>query len=290
MKLKKHFFAFFLCVSVIALASGNTASDSLFFSKNRSSKESSLFLFTAGYKIPVNKNIIINSGHGLYIEGGVNPGHLISKNLVFGFYVGWAFQDRLWSTSFNQNFSNDFSASINKEQNYSGLDSAVIYSSSDLLKNTKGNSITLPGCEMKSFHNYSYYYGVVLKLPYKYVPIIKLYTGTTRTYYQGSGNIATKQKDYNIFEIRRIMYGCELVIFKGVQNLLSNKIKKRPSNKNTGALSVYYESCNFSNSSLYFYDGINRTEIALRRFTNTSFLNKYKNEIAWGLKLSFFIM
>lgn len=290
MKFRNLLFVLFLSVSIIPLTLANACSDSLLFSKFKLSKESSAFLFTAGYKMPVNKNTIINSGHGLYLEGGLNPGRLISKNLVFGIYVGWAFQDRLWSTSFNQDFTNDFKASISKDQNFTGLDSAVISSSSDLFKNTKGNSITLPGCEMKSFHNYSYYYGVVLKLPYKYIPIIKLYTGTTRSHYQGGGNIATNQTDYNIFELRRVMYGCELVIFKGVQNLLTGKNQKKHSNRHTGALSVYYESCNFSKSSLYFYDGINRTDIALNKFTNSSFLNKYKNEVSLGFKISFYIM
>jgi hypothetical protein len=167
----KLYLILLLSVNTI-IALGSERSDSLFFSKCRSSKETSLFLFTAGYKIPVNKNIIINSGHGLYLEAGINSGRLISKNLVLGLYAGWAFQDRLWSTSFNKNFSNDYSASIIKDQNYTGLDSAVIYSRTDLLKNTKGSSVTLPGCEMQSFHNYSYYYGVVLRLPYKYAPII----------------------------------------------------------------------------------------------------------------------
>jgi len=141
---------------------------------------------------------------------------------------------------------------------------------------------------MRSFHNYSLYYGLVIKLPYKYVPILKLYTGTTRSYYLGNGDIVTKQKDFNAFQLRRAMYGCELVIFKGVQNLLNKR--KLPTNKYSGAFSIYYESCDFYNSSLYFYDGENTTNIPLKRFTSDSFLKKYKNEVSWGFKLSFYIM
>ena len=58
------------------------------------------------------------------------------------------------------------------------------------------------------------------------MPIIKIYTATTRSHYQGSGNIATNQTNYNIFELQRVMYGCKLVIFKGIQNLLSGKNQK----------------------------------------------------------------
>lgn len=37
----------------------------------------------------------------LYFEPGINPGHLVSKKLVIGFFAGWAWKDRLWGTSFN---------------------------------------------------------------------------------------------------------------------------------------------------------------------------------------------
>jgi hypothetical protein len=122
------------------------------------------------------------------------------------------------------------------------------------------------------------YYGYLINTLLSF----KIYTGTTCSYFQGEGNRASKQKDYNIFELRRVMYGCELVIFKGFQNILNNHDRKKCPNKNTGAVSVYYESCNFSNSTLYFYDGSDRINISLKRFASPSFLHKYKNEVSWG--------
>ena len=289
-KIKKYNLTLLFSVFFLVSISESICHDSLWIKKFKPHDNSSLFLFTAGYKMPVNTNAIINSGHGLYFEGGVNPGHLISKKLVVGFYVGWAFMDRFWSTSFKNDFTNDYSASINKEKNFSSFDSAVIYSSADLFKGQKGRSVTLPGCQMRSFHDYSLYYGLVIKLPYKYVPVVKVYTGSTRSYFMGDGNIVTPNQDYSIFELRRMMYGCELIIFRGLQGKSNDLTQKYPSYKNTGMLSIYYESNNFYNSTLHFDNGNQKTEIPLRNFVSSSFLQKYRSDVYFGLKLSFSIM
>jgi len=272
---KTFFFFIFLFVLIKAVASP----DSLII-KNGSGEQSPLFIFSAGYRVPINKNTIINSGHGFYLEGGINPGRYVSKKSVIGFYVGLAWKDGLWSTAFNSDFANDYKLSMNPENNFTGLDSAVISSSKDLFLNKKGRSFQPPGCEMKSFHNYSMYYGTILKLPYKNIPALKLYMGTTRSHYQGPGNIATQQKDYNIFQLRRAMYGCELILMNSFQ------IKKH---KYHGNIGIYYETCNIYNASLYFDDGDN-INIPLKNFMTASFLEKYKKEVSWGLKISYSIL
>lgn len=277
-------------INSMTTAFGNINQDSSLALKKGYSKPSSLFLFTLGYRMPLNKSAVINSGHGFYIEGGINPGRLISKNLVIGLYGGWSFMDKSWATSFNENFSNDYGASIKNYDNLSDLDTTIINSSVDLFKNTKGYSNIMPGCEMKSFHNYSLYYGITIKLPFKYSPTLKLYKGTMRSHYQGDGNIATKHKDYNIFQLRRDMYGCELMILN-IEQLFSRKKSQQKTFNHRGAgLSIYYESYNFYNSSLYFYDGTITHTLPLQKFATTSFLEKYKHESAYGFKLCFYIM
>lgn len=243
--------------------------------------EKSFFSFTAGYRVPITKNNIINSGHGLYLEDGVNPGNFISRNTILGLFAGFGFQDKLWATSFGQEFSNDYAAAIDHEE-LSGIDSAIITSSAGLFKTKKGTAILIPGCETGSFHNYTMYYGIQFKLPCKYAPVIKLYKGTTRSYFYGDGSIATTEKDFNIFELRRDMYGGEL--FFTLKNITckDNLIRKI-------GLSIYAEYCDFRNASLYFYDGVNRKNIRLSHFTNNSFREKYRREIYGGFKLSFFV-
>jgi hypothetical protein len=265
----------FLLLSFISLNALALEPDSCALCKSK--KPSSLFLFTAGYRMPVNKNAIINSGHGFYFEGGINAGRLISKTSVVGLYAGWAWKDGLWSTHFNNEFVKDYNASLNKEASFSSLDSAIISTASQLIGTKKGSSVTMPGCEMRSFHNYSLYYGVMVKLPGRFAPIVKVYTGSTRSHYQGGGNLVAKNTDYAIFQIRRAMYGCELMLFKGFP---------RSSGLNVASFSVYYERCDFYNATLYYDDGERSRSISLKKYAAPSFLTKYKNEMTWGLKLA----
>ncbi|MBA3665048.1 MAG: hypothetical protein H0W61_12680 [Bacteroidetes bacterium] len=268
---------------------GTAAKDSTLCRKLKPSTETSLVQLSAAYKLPVNKSSIINSGHGLSFEAGINLARFFSKKSIVGVYGGWAWMDRLWNTSFNKNFVNDYQANLNQESGLQSLDSSVANSFTKLISEKRGSSVTLPGCEMNSFHNYSLYYGITLKIPYTWSPILKIYTGFTRTHFQGAGNIATIGKDYNIFQLRRSMYGAELILFRGLQSVTGGG-EKYPRYKNTGTLSIYYEACDFSNAAVYFGDGINHTSVSLKKFVSAPFLNKYKAERYLGLKLSFSIL
>jgi len=289
MKLKLYFISHLLiCTTIGIKAEININSDTIIKISQKKEKPSELLLFTVGYKTPINKNRIINSGHGAYIEGGINFGHLLSKKTVLGLYVGWSFMDKLYSTSFNPKFSNDYENSIDKENNITGLDSIIINSSINLVKNTKGTSNLMPGCEMKSFHNYSMYYGIIFKARLKYFPTLKIYKGTLRNHYQGDGNISTFGKDYNIFEFRHSVYGFEIIVLD-LETII--KRKKNTQNKNRGVgLSIYYETVNLNNSSLYFNDGETNRNISLKKYTSSSFLNKYNRENSFGLRVSYFIV
>src|SRR4051812_19188388 len=58
-----------------------------------------LFLL-AGYRCPVNHQKVINSGHGVYAEVGLNMGRIFSKKASVGVYGCLAMMDRWWNTSF----------------------------------------------------------------------------------------------------------------------------------------------------------------------------------------------
>ena len=263
--------------------------DSLCAKYPSSQHQLSLIWFNSGYRVPVNKQNILNSGHGLYVELGINPGTLISKDLVLAIYGGWAFMDKAWNTFFNKDFSKNYKNAMIQQENQSSLDSAVIQSSSLLFDTKTGNSISMPGCEMNSFHNYAMYFGIVIKLPHKNSPILKLYKGSLRSHYQGDGNIVSKNMDFNIFEIRRMMYGGELMVLHTNQMFKKEKNIKTSRKRGHGALSIYYETSDFYNASLYFYDGVNRKTIPFKNFIKQDFLTHYKREVFWGFKLSYYL-
>jgi hypothetical protein len=267
-----------LLISLSILISANVP-DSCGFCGSQ--KKTPLYLFTAGYRMPLNKSTIINSGHGIYLEAGINVGKLVSKKTVIGIYGGWAWRDVFWSTSFNQAFLKDYHAAVDRDDGLSSLDSSIISTSSELMHNKKGNSLTMPGCETNSFKNYSLYYGIVINLPCRFVPAVKVYTGFVRSHFQGQAGLVTKNSSYSIFQLRRAMYGAELILFKGIQ---------KSENRNMGTFGIYYEYYDFSNASLYFDDGNKTRSISLKNFAASSFLKKYGKESAWGIKISFTIL
>lgn len=285
-KLTGFLILFLIRFQLIALSNIDSLSIKSLHSAN-SSHKLSLLWFNSGYRMPVNRQKILNSGHGFYAELGINPGILIKKDLLFAVYGGWAFMDRSWKTSFNNNFYKAYSNAIIEPENQTSFDSTLINSSTLLFETKKGNSLTVPGCEMNSFHNYTLYFGIAIKLPYKNYPILKLYKGSLRSHYQGYGGIVSKNKDFNIFEIRRALYGCELMVL--TTNQVLNRVKniKQTLKRGCGALSIYYEMSDFYHSSLYFYDGITRKTISFAHFVKQDFLTKYKREVFFGFKISY---
>ena len=263
-------------------------SDSLIQPQKTINKKNNLLILAAGYRLPIKSSKINNSGHGIYIEGGVNLASIISKKHVFGIYVGLGFMDKLWKTSFNKDFANDYATSIKTEDAHFFNDSSAIKSSIELIKNKSGSSSILPGCQTNSFHNYTLYYGIVIKLPYKYFPSLKLYRGSMRSYFKGDRDRSYKGSDYTIYELRRTMYGCELVLFN-VNQIIKKNTKKPYKLKNAG-LSVYYENYNFYNSTLYFNNGVIQQSNLLKNFVSNEFLLKYKREYNLGFKIHFYIL
>lgn len=241
--------------------------------------------FTAGYRLPVANRSVINSGHGIYTEAGFNPGAFISGKTILGVFAGWGWKDNLWSTAFDGNFVRDYKHAIDHDLSSSPLDSAIIAASATLFETKRGSSPTMPGCEMRSFHDYSLYYGVMIRLPYRYSPVLKLYRGTTRSHYQGAPGIVTAGRDYNMLQLRRAMYGCELMLLNlpGFiqKNTEASKLLQRL------GLSLYYEYCDFSTSALHFNDGDTRRLIPLKQFLPGSFFNSYRNEHKFGCKFSY---
>jgi hypothetical protein len=242
-----------------------------------------LLMFTAGYRLPVTKAMIINSGHGLYVEAGINP-LWFAKNAGLGIFGGYAMRDNFWNTSFSDGFVSDYRSAINNEKTYSALDSALIFTSRSLFATKKGNS--RPGCEGNSFHDYSLYYGVLLRLPAKNKITIKLYTGSTRSHYRGSDEITAGGN--NTIQLRRRMYGGELMLRDPLSLVFKSK-KYHCSLVNFG-IGMYYEFNDMYTASLFFSDGQQRTTIALKQFTNASFMSKYKREQLFGLKISYKVL
>jgi hypothetical protein len=282
MMIKKLLIAFNL-LPLLLLASGEDSLNNKALLSGAKTSYSWVF-FSAGYRMPVTTGNVINSGRGVYVEAGVNAGRAISENVLVGLFGGWGWKDNLWVTGFKNQFVKDYAASINHEKASTFLDSSIISSSAGLFNSKKGRSAAMPGCEMRSFNNYSMYYGAIIKLPFRFTPAFKIYHGSARSHYQGPDGIVTSGNDYNIFQLRRSMYGAELMFTNPLRIFYK---KAAPSHIQKLGLSVYYEYCDFYTAALYFDDGQDQRLISLKSFVSKGLLKKYAHEDLFGFKVSY---
>lgn len=240
---------------------------------------------TAGYRMPLANRTVINSGHGIYTEAGFNPGTFLNGNTILGIYAGWGWKDNLWGTAFNGNFVRSYKHDIDHDLPSSHIDSSIIAASAALFESKKGSSPIIPGCEMRSFHNYALYYGLIVKLPFAASPVLKIYRGSTRSHYQGPSGLVTSDADYNSFQLRRSMYGCELSML----NPLGLFRRQKPLAKSFKKLGIglYYEYADLRNSALHFNDGNTQRLIPLKRFLSSAFFDTWRSEHSFGCKLSY---
>jgi hypothetical protein len=254
-------------------------------SSYKNSVVKSPIILSTGYRLPVKSNSIINSGHGLYFEFGINPIYFISKRQLLGIYCGIGTRDNFWNTSFDRKFVEDYSRSI-ESSDFQDIDLAIINSSKQLISEMKGRSMTFPGCQTSSFHTAALYYGILCRIPLpKYPLILKLYTGVNETSYRG-GQIVTQQKEYNYFAIKRSMYGCEISLFPGIRKPNTSRKFENITRIFLGTVSLYYEYCDLYNARLYFNDGEQRISLPFKKYLSTHFLHQYKYEYSIGVRLA----
>jgi hypothetical protein len=229
--------------------------------------------------------LVINSGHGIYIESGINAGYFLKEKKLFSVIGGMALKDKLWATAFKAQFIDDLLSMHSAEELLSG-DSAIVSGFKRSLK--EGQTGSLASCRNNSFHTYSWYYGVVFSLPVEhYATTLKLYRGTTRSGATIDKGITAESAAY--YEIRRKMSGIELSLFPGFRQRLSKKNGDVPLISHIGMVSFYYERTNFSDAVLYYSDNDTDQKIRFSQFVSSSFLRKYKNENTLGFKVSWSI-
>jgi len=248
--------------------------------------QSSLFLWNISYRYKLNKGIL-SSGHGWGIELGLNPGYLISQKLLLGVFGGWGMRDILYPTRFENSYLKDFNAEFDGTT-LSGNDSVVVnYMASVMQK--KGY-----------FHELNVYGGVMIKLPYDYMPVIKVYTGTSGFLYKTlSKTVQLKpydpshqgyDNDYLSIE-RRLAWGLEVFLYNGRTKVREYDFtyaqkKKWRWSYNLFALSVYVEQFNTSNTRFTYSDGVHDVDVKMSSFMSPAFMNRHKKDYNIGLRLS----
>jgi hypothetical protein len=253
--------------------------------------QSSLIIANFNYRGNLNKRML-SSGHGFGAELGFNFGYFISQKLLLGAFGGWATRDILWNTSFNRGYLNEFNTSFNGSS-LNGNDSIVVNKMASLF-NQGGY-----------FHDRSFYWGLIFRLPFRYAPIVKVYRGYVSSSYKSSSAnrvilnpfvSSDKKFDHDYYDlVRNIDFGVELFLYNGrsrVQDYDPNsypkaKKKKLRWNKNVLGLSIYIEKLDAYHSAFSYTDGYHDVKVSFERVMSSDFLQKHKTEYNVGLRLSY---
>ncbi len=254
-----------------------------------SQNQSSLFIINANYRFKMNAGYL-SSGHGFGAEFGFNLGYFISQKFLLAPFVGIGTRDILYQTKFTPGYMSDFNRGFNSSQ-LSGNDSLIVNYMASIMSD-KGY-----------YHQRLSYYGLMIKLPYKYIPILKMYTGESSLSFNTFNEPvqpqpltpSNRKTDKDYFDItQKLNWGFEVFLYNGrtrVRNselpLLNSKQKQRLKwSSNLLALSLYIEQYGNSKSKFTYSNGYYNIHVPMSSFMTQEYMNKYKKTYNIGIRLS----
>ncbi len=248
---------------------------------------------------------ITKGGLGGSIEVGINLARPFTKKALISPYVGLGVMSaRSYQSGFIQQLKDDF---VGFPIEYSTLQ---MQDPSFLSNEERGllESYELAADEFNHITNnniktkLSFYYGAAFKLPFKYIPLMKVY----RSYHYIAGSEKTRPVGFITYnpsttdpfsdtagEIEIDGYGFEIDLFTGWFSSIGRHI----GNARLAQVSLYVESYNLSSLKIgkeeeYSLFNFNTEKIPVTAFFGPSetFSKTYKHEIRMGIKLAISIL
>ena len=251
----------------------------------RQQNQSSLILANINERMRVSPNPL-NSGKGLGFEVGLNIGYLFNQRLLLGAFGGWAMRDVFYTTKFTASYRSDFNNAYHTT-GYHGNDSLVVNEFSTLINN--GN-----------FHDQEIYYGIVFRLPYKWAPLVKLYTGQFNWVYKTFDHLpvtpsSDTRNDNDYYNISyKLAWGAEVVLFHGYTKIFEYNDELPFPRKghyffNNGILpiSFFVERINSTHSEFSWEDGQIGVKIPASQLLSPAFMQQYKANFYYGFRISY---
>ncbi len=252
--------------------------------------QSSLIICNANYRIKANQSPL-SSGHGPALELGLNLGYFFSHKWLAGVYAGWGWRDLLWNTSYSKTYLNDFNAAFSGPS-LTGNDSIVVNKMSSLMKGSY------------YYHDIENYAGIIFRLPYRWMPTVKIYTGRLSSEYKTGGTdrvdlkpyvASDKKYDNDYFSIdRNLKWGTEVTLYDGYTIIATafdgtavSKKKNLRHRSNLACFSFYFEQIDSYHSVFNYDNGAQQVSVPFDRVLTPSFLQKYKTEYNAGFRISF---
>lgn len=213
---------------------------------------------------------LLEGGSGLSVDLGWNIGGHINDKIVLAPYVGL-------SPRWGVNYSTDFLSYTQNNYSNDALSNADESASRDFQDILAGNVDS----------ELSLYYGLILRPPFRYFPITKIYATFLTSSAKGekSGTVyytdGTTRAEYSsIGHIFRSGYGIEAMLFRTKQIIAEGK-KRTGMSLHLGYISIYAEQ--YKEYTIGDYD----SKVPLKDFFTVpaDFESKHGKELSVGLKV-----
>lgn len=238
---------------------------------------------------------ITSFNSGLFFETGINIGRFFHPELIASAFVGLA---PVWGSSYSRSFSDAVNKYYEVPANYSVLQEKLSNGTITVEESRELDALETGINRMDLLMNQypegnvALYYGTAFRWPYRYAPIVKLYSllyvtnmGSTNTsLYEIGGGPVQKARPFE-----RYGFGIEVMAFRGYT------IESSPAagQFNAGYVSLFFEFLNLKEAKIYTPD--DETDpvrnIYLNEFVSEQFFKEFGNtEIKIGIKIGMHLM
>lgn len=249
---------------------------------------------SVAYRMPVNKNNIHASGHGLSLDFYFFPlKYDTERKFNFAILGGWMLQDKLWNNRFNKDFAKAYKDHLIRS-NFSGIDSLGVARLANEIETYHGWDVPLASYHY-GIHEKGYYGGFQIFAGNNARYSLKLYAGykiahagmdyDSTCISPGSTNSLTTEYGMMYFK-RPLFFGGEI----SLKPFKKEFWKFRKASENI-FISFFYEYSDFSKSKFKYWSGCEGTDyIPISEILPSDILNRYKKDVRFGLRLGVFLV
>jgi len=244
---------------------------------------------------------ITQGGHGFFLEFGLNLAKYFEPNTIVSPYCGI---NLVSGGAWNREFHDDFNRYYRKPPAMVALEgryedpatgnTALNEEEERELRAYRGGESRLALLRGGNPENtFDFFYGVMLRYPSRYAPVVKLYS-----LYSGP-NMGSSSGDFSVYSggsyqgtyqganvLDRFGWGVEMILFPGYT------WKGSPDgNLNLGYVSLFYETIDMSQTLAYSKNDIQHIRnVYMREYVDDAFMAKWGKEYKFGVKIGFHLL
>ncbi len=231
---------------------------------------------------------ITQAGHGFFLEFGVNAGRFINDALILSPMLGI---NLVSDGAYAPGFLDDFNRYYRMPPEYEALTNRDYMTNPRTEEEDREVTALEAGAARLDYlragkpeNTFDFYYGLILRYPHRYAPVVKVYSkfsftnmGSSSTGWTSSQSGARRGAN----TLDRWGWGVETIVFRGYTVAASNM-----GNLNLGYVSLFYECFDLTQAVIYQKNDVqNIRAVYLREYVEKPFMDKWGKEQRVGVKV-----